>query len=218
MNILLVEDNKSISLGLKYSFSQTEYHLFMAENLCDAKYIISNESINLVILDLMLPDGDGFSFYTNYLSKMNIKTIILTAVDDEDEVVSCLNSGVDDYMTKPFSTKELIARINRLTSTTNKNTLTINNITYNFDKMELQENGTTIPLTNIETRIINLLFLNVNRVVTRNELLENIWEWTGNDVDDHTVTVYLKRLRSKINTDIIKTIKGIGYRIDDHEK
>ncbi len=218
MNILLVEDNKSISLGLKYSFSQTEYHLFMAENISDAKKILSNTPINLVILDLMLPDGDGFSFYTSYLSKMNIKTIILTALDDEDEVVSCLNSGVDDYMTKPFSTKELIARINRLTNTTNKNTITINNITYNFDKMELQENGHPITLTNIETRIINLLFLNVNRIVTRNELLESIWEWTGNDVDDHTITVYLKRLRSKINTDIIKTIKGIGYRIDAHEK
>ena len=96
-------------------------------------------------------------------------------------------------------------------------TIKIKDITYNYDKMEVYKNNQKIELSSLELKILNLLFNNINKVVTRNLLLDKIWEWTGNDVDDHTITVYLKRIREKINTDIIITVKGIGYRIDNEK-
>ena len=99
----------------------------------------------------------------------------------------------------------------------NNSTIKIKDITYIYDKMEVYKNNQKIELSSLELKILNLLFNNINKVVTRNLLLDKIWEWTGNDVDDHTITVYLKRIREKINTDIIITVKGIGYRIDNEK-
>ena len=123
---------------------------------------------------------------------------ILTAVDDEDNVVKGLELGVNEYITKPFSMKELLTRINRIMVRKNNNsTIKIKDITYNYDKMEVYKNNQKIELSSLELKILNLLFNNINKVVTRNLLLDKIWEWTGNDVDDHTITVYLKRIREK---------------------
>ena len=114
--------------------------------------------------------------------------------------------------------KELLTRINRIMVRKNNNsTIKIKDITYNYDKMEVYKNNQKIELSSLELKILNLLINNINKVVTRNLLLDKIWEWTGNDVDDHTITVYLKRIREKINTDIIITVKGIGYRIDNEK-
>ena len=114
--------------------------------------------------------------------------------------------------------KELLTRINRIMVRKNNNSIIkIKDITYNYDKMEVYKNNQKIELSSLELKILNLLFNNINKVVTRNLLLDKIWEWTGNDVDDHTITVYLKRIREKINTDIIITVKGIGYRSDNEK-
>ena len=219
MNILLIEDNLSIIKGIKYNLEQNKYQVVAKTNISDAiNYLNSNIKIDLIILDVTLPDGNGFNLYENNIKDLNIPTIILTAVDDEDNVVKGLELGVNEYITKPFSMKELLTRINRIMVRKNNNsTIKIKDITYNYDKMEVYKNNQKIELSSLELKILNLLFNNINKVVTRNLLLDKIWEWTGNVVDDHTITVYLKRIREKINTDIIITVKGIGYRIDNEK-
>lgn len=219
MNILLIEDNLSIIKGIKYNLEQNNYQVVAKTNIGDSiNYLNSNNKIDLIILDVTLPDGNGFNLYENNIKDLNIPTIILTAVDDEDNVVKGLELGVNEYITKPFSMKELLTRINRIMVRKNNNsTIKIKDITYNYDKMEVYKNNQKIELSSLELKILNLLFNNINKVVTRNLLLDKIWEWTGNDVDDHTITVYLKRIREKINTDIIITVKGIGYRIDNEK-
>ena len=217
MNILLIEDNLSIIKGLTYYFNNNGYNLAYKTKIKDAiKYLKENKQINLIILDITLPDGNGVELYKNEIVNLKIPTIFLTAKDDEDEIVKCLNLGAEDYMTKPFSTKELLARINKIINRSQKqNKKQIKDITFDLDKMTLYKNNIEINLSPLELKIINLLFANTNKVIRRDVILDKIWEWTGNDVDDHTITVYFKRIREKIGTDIISTVKGIGYRIDE---
>ena len=119
-------------------------------------------------------------------------------------------------MTKPFSTKELLARVSKIILRNKKISLIkVKDISYDLDKMIAYKSNIQIELSSLELKILHLLFTNIGKVVRRNTILDKIWEWTGNDVDDHTVTVYLKRIREKLGTDIIVTIKGIGYRIDE---
>ncbi len=118
-------------------------------------------------------------------------------------------------MTKPFGTKELIARINRIKNRARKNSVvTSGNVEFEMDAMRVKKNGEVVNVTGLELKILELLFVNINKVVKRDTILERIWEWTGNDVDDHTLTVYLKRIREKIGDDVITTVKKVGYRID----
>ena len=215
MKILLVEDNNILAKGLIYSLEQKQYNVVHKLNIQETiNYLIYNRP-SLIILDISLPDGNGFELYTQKIKPQKIPTIFLTAKDDEDDIVKGLELGADDYITKPFSTRELIARINKILLKENKNYIVkVKDIEFDMDKMVITKNSKEIKLTSLELKILNLLFLNVNKVVKRDEIIEKIWEWTGNDVNDNTVTVYLKRIREKIGSDIIKTIKGIGYRID----
>lgn len=217
MNILLIEDNLTIIKGLKYAFLKNNYNLTYQTKVSDAIiYLKEQKKPDLIILDITLPDGNGFELYENKIKELNIPTIFLTAKDDEDDIVKGLNIGAEDYVTKPFSIKELLARINKiLMRSQKKNVVKIDDISFDIDKLILYKNNEKIDLTSLELKLINLLFTNINKVVTRNTILDKIWEWTGNDVDDHTVTVYFKRIREKIGTNIITTIKGIGYRIDE---
>lgn len=216
MQILLVEDNESIAKGLKYSFEQKKYKVFHSTNVKIAKKFLKEENIELVILDVSLPDGNGFELYKEVIKKLEIPTIFLTAKDDEDDIVKGLELGAQEYITKPFGTKELFARINKIFANSQKNALIkVDNITFDMNKMVVYRMDEKIELTSLELKILHLLFQNLNKVVTRDEIIERIWDWTGNDVNDNTITVYLKRIREKIKTDIIITIKGIGYRIDE---
>ncbi len=217
MNILLVEDNLSIIKGLTYSFEKNNYDYIYKTNIKDTlEFLSSKHEIDLIILDITLPDGNGFNLFEQKIKPLNIPTIFLTAKDEEDDIVKGLNIGAEDYITKPFSTKELIARINKiLMRSKKKNIIKINDISFDIDKLILYRNDDKIDLTPLELKLVNLLFNNINKVVTRNTILDKIWEWTGNDVDDHTITVYFKRIREKIGTNIIITIKGMGYRIDE---
>lgn len=219
MQILLVEDDEIIAKGLTYSFKQNEYNLVHKTNIKDTSNFLQNEKIEFIILDISLPDGNGLDLYNNIIKKLNIPTIFLTAKDDEETIVKGLELGAEDYITKPFSTKELIVRMKKIILRTKKNQIIeIQDIKFDIDKMVVYRNKEKIEFTSLEIKILHLLFMNLNKVVTRNEIIDKIWEWTGNDVNDNTVTVYLKRIREKLQTDIIITIKGIGYRIDENEK
>lgn len=217
MNILLIEDTESIIKGLTYSFEKNNYNLTIKTTIKDSKeYLINNSDIDLIILDITLPDGNGFELFENTIKSLKIPTIFLTAKDEEDDIVKGLNVGAEDYITKPFSTKELMARVNRiLLRSKKKSIIKIKDISFDMDKLVLTKDTAPIELTALELKLVNLLFNNLNKVVSRNVILDKIWDWTGNYVDDHTVTVYFKRIREKIGTDIITTIKGMGYRIDE---
>ncbi len=216
MTILLVEDNLSIIKGLIFAFAKSDYQLIYETNVNDAKRCLKDKAIDLVILDVMLPDGNGFALFKEYIKPQNIPTIFLTARDNEDDIVSSLINGAEDYITKPFSTKELMARVSKvLLRKANKNIITVLDITFDLDKMVVMKNGQIVNLTSIEMQLLYLLFLNLNKVVRREVLIDAIFDATGNYVDDHTITVYLKRIREKIGSDIIITIKGVGYRIDE---
>ena len=212
MNILLVEDIESIIKGLTYSLEKSNYKLVIKTTIKDTKeYLLSNTNIDLIILDITLPDGNGFDLFVNTIKNLKIPTIFLTARDEEDDIVKGLDIGAEDYITKPFSTREVIARINRiLLRCKKKSIIKIKDISYDMDKLVLMKNNTPIELTALELKLVNLLFVNINKVVSRNVILDKIWDWTGNYVDDHTVTVYFKRIREKIGTNIITTIKGMG--------
>lgn len=215
MKILLVEDNEILAKGLIYSLEQKKYQVIHTLNVENTLKILKTEKIDLAILDVSLPDGNGFDLYRNNIKEKNISSIFLTAKDEEDNIVKGLELGAEDYITKPFSIKELMARINRIILRNKKNTIIqVQNIKFDMNKMVVYRDNENVELTNLELKILNLLFLNLNKVVKRSEIIDKIWEWTGNDVNDNTVTVYLKRIREKIKTDIIITIKGIGYRID----
>lgn len=219
MNILLVEDNNSIIKGLDYAFKNNNYNLIAKNTIKETKEYLKDNKPTIIILDIALPDGNGFDLYEDFIRQLEIPTIFLTAYDDEENIVKGLNLGADDYITKPFSTKELLARINRIIIRNKKNTIIkVQDISFDLDKMVVYKDNKKIDLTSLELKILHLLFQNINKVVRRTTILDKIWESTGNDVDDHTVTVYLKRIREKLNSDIIITIKGIGYRIDQDEE
>ena len=216
MKILLVEDNENIVNGLEYAFSKNNYNLISKMSIKSTIEYLNDNKPELIILDISLPDGNGFYLYERVIKEKEIPVIFLTACDDEDDVIKGLNLGAEDYMTKPFSTKELLVRVNKIILRNNKiSVINVKDISFDLNKMIVNKNGKELELTSLELKILHLLFNNIGKVVRRNTILDKIWEWTGNDVDDHTVTVYLKRIREKLGTDIIVTIKGIGYRIDE---
>ncbi len=211
--ILLIEDNYMIVKAIVYLLKQNNFDVVVSNNLSDSLNYLSSD-IDVVILDLMLPDGDGLVFYKTHLK--NKHTIILTAKDDEDIVVDAIDSGVDEYIIKPFRAKELVSRINKIIrKKEEKNIIQKDNIIINLDSSQVFVNNNEVYFTSLEYKILILLFQNFNRVITRDILIDRIWDITGKIVNDNTLSVYIKRIREKLNNDsIIKTIKGIGYRVD----
>lgn len=213
MKILLVEDNKSIIKGLEYAFAQNgyscEYCLSLDEAVRKAPF-----NYDVAVLDIMLPDGNGFDLFKKIRRYSDLPVILLTAVDDEDSVVNGLELGADDYITKPFSTRELIARIKRVANkNSKKNIITVSGVTLDLDKSAVFENGKQLELTALEYKLLSLLMQNAGKVVTRELIFEKIWDVSGNFVNDNTLTVYIKRIRKKLDADIIKTVKGMGYQV-----
>ncbi len=215
MDILLVEDCEDIAEGLKFSLEASGYSMAVAGTIRKAEELFEKEEFLLVLLDVSMTDGNGFDFYKRWLVPARIPTIFVTAKDDENNIVHGLDLGAEDYITKPFSTRELIARINRVFLRIRKNTLlTSGDVTFNPEKMTVMKGGQPVALSALELKILRYLFINHDRAVSRNDIIELIRRATGNDVYEHTVTVYMKRIKDKLGSDIIKTVKGIGYRLD----
>ena len=219
-NILLIEDNESILKGLVYSLEQERFKVTTAMTIKDSKNLLeSNNIYNLIILDISLPDGSGFDLCKYIKSNYNIPIIFLTAKDEEQDVVQGFDLGADDYIIKPFRTRELISRANNILRRYNNiqtNIITSSNIKIDIDAQRVYKNDDEIVLTALEYKILALLFTNINQTVSREKILDKIWDIAGNYVNDNTLTVYIKRIRAKLSpNDIIKTIKGIGYRIEN---
>lgn len=218
MNILIIEDEQDILSNLKLLLEQNNYIVDTSTSFKETKSKLNNQ-YDLIILDITLPDGNGFNLYQENIIPLQIPTIFLTAKDDEENIVKGLELGAEDYITKPFSSKELITRISKIILRTKKtNIIKVKDISFDIDKMSVSKNNQEIKLTALELKILYLLFTNLNKVITRDSLIDNIWSWTGNDVNDNTVTVYINRIREKLKSDIIITLKGLGYRIDSNEK
>ena len=218
MKVLLVEDNYSIAKGLIYAFEQNEFEVKYAKSIAEASKFLNAEKFNIMILDVMLPDGNGFEFYKKIKEEHFTPTIFLTAKDDEDDIVNGLELGAEDYVTKPFLIRELIARMNKILSKSKSNKIKIKDISIDLDKMVTYKNDEEINLTALETKLLIYMFTNSGKVLNRECIIEKIWDWTRNDVNDNTISVYIKRIREKLDTDIIVTIKGIGYMVKNDEK
>lgn len=215
--LLLVEDNESILKGLKYSLEQEKFEVDVSKNVHNAKKNLDSNEYDLIILDIMLPDGNGFELCKYIKEQKDTPIIILTAKDEEQDVVQGFNLGADDYVIKPFRTRELISRINNILRRYNKEAskLQTGNIVIDVDASRVYINNEEVVFTALEYRILLLLFYNMGKTVTRDNILDKIWDIAGNYVNDNTLTVYIKRIRAKLGeNDVIKTIKGIGYRVD----
>ena len=218
--ILLIEDNEAIIMGLKYSLEQEGFQVISAKTAKESKEKLDNKSIDIVLLDVSLPDGNGFEICKEIKEKNDIPVIFLTAQDEETSVVLGLDLGADDYIVKPFRTRELISRIKSVLRRYGKkeenNIIQYKNIKIDTISAKVYKNNKEIIFTSLEYRILLMLFTNQNKLITREQLLEKIWDIAGNFVNDNTLTVYIKRIREKLEDDsIIKTIRGLGYRIGD---
>ncbi|WP_251862558.1 response regulator transcription factor [Clostridium sp. Marseille-Q2269] len=232
-NILLVEDDMALAIGVEYTLKQEKYVVKRAKNLKEAREILKEEELHLILLDLMLPDGSGYDLCSEIRKESSIPVIFMTACDEEANVVLGLDMGGDDYITKPIRIRELLSRINailrrkgkdiELNATNikednlNDNSIVLKDIVIEPLKAKVFKNGEEILLTAGEYKLLLILIENKGNVLSRNVLLEKIWDVDGNFVDGNTLNVYIKRLREKIEKDprkpeYIETVRGIGYR------
>ncbi len=225
MNIFLLEDDEAIGLALSYSLENEGYSVTLCKNVKDALNTIDN-NFSLYILDLTLPDGSGYEVCKKIKEKGDLPVIFLTAYDDEANVVMGLELGGDDYITKPFRLKELLARIKTVLRRYNKDTadgiLKISDIKINMNEAKVYKGTKEIILTAMEYRLLLIFINNRGTVLTRQRLLEDIWDVAGDFVNDNTLTVYIKRLRDKIEDNpaepkIIKTVRGLGYILENEK-
>ncbi len=232
MKVFLLEDDNAISMGLKYSLEKEGYEVTNAETVSDAKKKLQNEVYDICILDINLPDGNGYDICKLIKEKGDVPVIFLTASDAEVNVVMGLEMGADDYICKPFRINELMARIKTVLRRSGKgksgagagdaSAEKLGNITiYTGEaKVTKTEEDTgkekTVELTALEYRLLLTFCNNRGVVLSRNRLLQDMWDVSGDFVNDNTLTVYIKRLRDKIEKDpsdpqIIRTVRGMGY-------
>ncbi|MTI66220.1 MAG: response regulator transcription factor [Firmicutes bacterium] len=222
--ILLVEDDQALSMGVSFSLEREGYEITLAKNFSIGKEKFNKDEYDLIILDVTLPDGNGFDLCKYIRNKCDVPIIFLTAKDEEINIVLGLDIGGDDYITKPFRLKEFISRVNailRRTSKTKK--ITSRNLKLDLNEMKAYKNNTLIQLTPVEFKVLNLFIKNPKQVLTRNNILEKIFDTDGEFIDNNTLSVYIRRLREKIeddpsNPDYILTVRGIGYKWNEKSK
>ena len=219
-HILLVEDNDIIRKGLCYTLAQEHFEVTACANRAEADAVIYQQLFDLVILDIMLPDGDGYELCREIkLCAPDTPVIFLTARDEENDVVHGFDLGADDYVTKPFRNRELISRVNNVLRRYNKDEkeIRVKNVRIDLLANRVFVDEEEVSLSKLEYRITVMLFQNRGRTMTREQILDKIWDYAGNVVEDNTLTVYVRRIRAKLGEDIIETVKGIGYRVNADE-
>jgi two-component system response regulator VicR len=221
--ILLVEDDIALSYGVEYALKKEGFNIISSKNIKEAKEGL-NEEIDLILLDITLPDGSGYDFCREVRGKSDVPIIFMTALDEEVNIVLGLDFGGDDYITKPVRIKELVSRINAVLRRRRKDgsngqgqRLFSGDIVIEPLKCRVWINDKEVTLTAIEYKLLLLFIENKGNVLSRNTLLEKLWDVDGNFVDSNTLNVYVKRLREKLKEDIrehkyIETVRGLGYR------
>lgn len=219
--ILLIEDDYALAMGTEYALQAEGYTVLHASNLANARIALKEEP-DLILLDVMLPDGNGFDFCREVRTdNIYVPIIFLTAVGEEVNIVQGLEFGADDYITKPYRVKELLSRIaanirryHMQQPVGQSNTHSFGMHEFLIDEFRLQCNGTNIECTPSELRLLKELILHEGQVLTRNQLLERLYDTDENFIDDNTLSVYMKRLRDRLGTDAdwIETVRGVGYR------
>ncbi|GHS94426.1 DNA-binding response regulator [Bacteroidia bacterium] len=223
MDILFVEDNKRISEFVVKGLEESGFSIILAENGTTARNWLGEKEWNLILLDIMLPDIDGFELlqYIRF-KKISTPVLVLSALNDPDDKVKALDSGADDYLSKPFHFKELIARIHALTRRASmsrdkpENILQCADLILYTDSHSVKRNGQEIKLTRQEFKLLKLLMENINRVVSRTQILDTVWG-INYDTNTNIIDVYISYLRNKIDREgyekRIETVKGRGYII-----
>lgn len=221
-NIFLVEDDKNIAKNLILLLRSEGFTVTHALTRSDAINALSENKFDLALVDISLPDGNGFTVCTEIKENQEIPVIFLTAFGDESSVVTGLNMGADDYITKPFRPRELIARIKAALrkSGSSPSSFEICNLNVDMASGVVKKDGREILLSPLEYRLLLVFINNPQNIITRNRLLDELWDAAGEFVNDNTLTVYIKRLREKIEDNpadpqIIITVRGRGYRLGD---
>ena len=217
--ILLLEDDTMIASGILYALESEGYETNHATRIKDARSLIEHYNFDLAIIDMQLPDGTGFDV-SEIFKNTATSVIFLTVVDDENTIVRAFDEGAEDYIVKPFRIRELLARVRRILSANKKNgekdnIIYIGHATIHTDEAKVYVNDKIIELTALEYRLLLIFASNKGLLLTRQQILDKIWDADGNFVEDNTLTVYVKRLREKLGEAIhIETVRGMGYRVD----
>lgn len=217
--ILLVEDDTMIASGILYALETEGDETNHATGIKDARSLIKHYNFDLAIIDMQLPDGTGFDV-SEIFQNTATSVIFLTVVDDENTIVRAFDEGAQDYIVKPFRIRELLARVRRILSANIKNgekdnIIYMGHAVIHTDEAKVYVNDKSIELTALEYRLLLIFASNKGILLTRQQILDKIWDADGNFVEDNTLTVYVKRLREKLGEAIhIETVRGMGYRVD----
>ena len=223
MRVLLVEDDITLAMGIEYSLKNEGFKVKNATNLKTAREIFNTSEIDMVLLDVTLPDGNGYELCKEIREQSNVPLIFLTACDEEVNIVLGLDMGADDYLTKPIRVRELIARINAvlrrkgISKNDSKNdTIKYKDLVIYPLKYEVYKGDEKLQLTSGEYKLMLTMIENKGNVLTRKQLLEKLWDIEGDFIEENTLNVYIKRLREKLGeskeTPYIETVRGVGYR------
>ena len=219
-HILLVEDDPPIVAALTEFLAGEDFETASAATQQEAERLLLRSAYDLLLVDLALPEGSGFDVCAA-AKQRGLPVIFLTASADENSVVAGLDMGADDYVAKPFRPRELVSRMRSvLRRYSNSQTVELpGRVTVDLEKGAVWKNGEEVPLSALEYKLLSALLARRGKLMTRGKLLEEIWDIDGDFVNDNTLTVYIKRLREKIEDDpqapaIIRTVRGMGYRVD----
>lgn len=220
--ILLLEDDLSLINGLSFVFKKQGFELSIARTLKEAEGMWKDEKYDLLILDVSLPDGCGFEFCKKVRLTSKVPIIFLTASDEETSIIMGLDIGGDDYITKPFKLGVFVSRINALLRRANSfqamdTELQSNGIKVLLLQGQVFKNGVLLDLTAVEYKLLCLFMRNPNMVLTKEQILDRLWDCDGNYIDSSTLTVYMRRLRMKIEDNpsepqMLRTVRGMGYK------
>lgn len=222
MNILLVEDDVTLAMGIEYSLKNEGFNVVHTITAKEARRKIHTIDPDIILLDVNLPDGNGYDLCKEFRKESDVPIIFLTACDEEVNVVMGLDLGADDYITKPVRVRELVARINAVARRKGSAIKEDNNKIIFRDliifplKYEVYKESEKLQLTSVEYKLLLLLIENKGNVLTRKTLLEKLWDIEGDFIEENTLTVYINRVREKIKENkerpYIKTVRGIGYK------
>lgn len=222
IKILMIEDDSTIAFGVKYALEQEGIKIDISKDLESGRFNVNENNYDLILLDVMLPDGNGYDFCKEIRKINNTPIIFLTACDDEVNVVMGLDLGGDDYITKPFRVRELISRIKAVMRRNkgedkSKKVLKYGDLSIHTLEARVFKGSEEVFLTSVEYKLLLILIQNENIVLSRNQILEKLWDVTYDFINDNTLTVYIRRLREKIEDDSsnphhIITVRGIGYK------